>query len=88
MNINIKKKHYDKWERAREAINTFSKLGIRYSMHNLGTQCIIDHNDQIIHYYPTTGRWYIPETKHKATHEERFLGGMLSYMNYDFTEID
>ena len=86
--IQIKLKHYDKWERLREAQKVFKKLNVKHEIHNNGIHWIIEYNDTEINYWPTTGKWYIADPKHQSTHEERFLGGILKYMGYQFQEID
>ena len=85
--VHVKHVIYDKWERAQEAQKIFNSLNIKYSVYNNGSHWKIDYNDQEIDYWPTTGKWYIVDTKHKCTHDERFLAGILRYMGYDVKEM-
>ena len=86
--IYIKREIADKWERLREAIDILTKLHIVYSVHNNGLHIILYNDDEKIDYWATTGKWYIEETKHKSTHDEKFLKGLLNHMGYVVKEID
>ncbi len=84
----IKKIHYDKWERLREAEKVFKQLDIKFDSHNQHLHWIFQHNDQEINYWATTGKWWNSTTNHRATEEERYLSGLLTHLNYDFLEVD
>ena len=86
--VQIKLKHYDRWDRYREAMKILTSLKVNYSLHNLGAHIIIHNGEEEIHYWASTGKWFIPETKEKWTHETRFLGGILNRLGYNFIEID
>ena len=46
--IQIKRKHYDKWERLREAERVLNKLNIHFESHNMHLQWIIETSTEDI----------------------------------------
>ncbi len=82
--VHIKLKHYDKWERLREANKIFTTLNIGFNIYNGGIHYVIDHKDEEIHYWPTTGRWFSKTTNQKG----RFLKSLLNYLGFNVIEYE
>lgn len=86
--IHIQAKHHSKDTRQQEAIAVLDALKIDYRVFNQGSHFIIrfkiEYKTLNIHYWPTTGKWHIPELQFQCTHETRFLEGLLTYMRIPF----
>ena len=86
--INIKRDHNDKWERLREAKDTFNKNNIKFNVYNNGIQWVVYNDDEELEYYPTTGRWRILDGDKLRKTTQTYLAGILTHLGYDFIEID
>ena len=86
--IQIKLKHYDRWERLREAKNTFNKNNIKFNVYNNGIQWVVYNDEEEIEYYPTTGRWRILDGDKSRKTTQTYLAGLLSHLGYKYIEID
>ena len=83
--IKIKAKEHDKFKRmkeAREVLNNVS--GCSFTEQKNPYHWIVSYNDEEIHYWPTTGKWYIPAKNLKCEYRTRFLAGLLTYIGVEF----
>jgi len=84
--IEINLKQYSKLDRVKEATKIFANLNIKPDIKNQGSHWIFRWKDEIIHYWPSTGRWYSISLGLRSTYETRFLAGLLTHMKIEYKE--